>query len=328
MIGNPMRRWITVVAAVCLSFSALCFGEDPDKVRFAVIGDYGTNDAPEVQVARMVQGWQPDFILTLGDNSYIDREKGKNGFERGVVDHYGAFIQSKEKDPTGEKTRFFPAMGNHDYDSDGIGSGVDAQRLIDYADAFAVPSGEGGIHYYEFARGPVRFFALDSNKNDVWSGSRTDSKQYAWWKKAMGAAKERWKIVYFHHAPYDSGTRHRRDVQMRAWNFERSGVTAVLAGHEHVYERVMINGVPFITNGLGGRHLHGFRPPYVKGSEVRYPVPGETTPEEKRFGAMLVEASDTAITFEAWNLGNKLIDRWPPGAEPIKVAAPPPPPTP
>ncbi len=174
----------------------------------------------------------------------------------------------------------------------------------------------------------MRFFALDSNRNDAWSGSDTTSKQYQWWKAAMRKATERWKIVYFHHAPYDSGTRHRGDTQMRAWNFESSGVTAVLAGHEHVYERVVLNGVPFITNGIGGRHLHGFRKPYAPGSTVRYPQPGESTPEDKRFGAMLVEANDTTITFEEWNVDRKLIDRWPTGAEPIKTAPAQPPPTP
>jgi tartrate-resistant acid phosphatase type 5 len=131
-----------------------------------------------------------------------------------------------------------------------------------------------------------------------------------------------------HHAPYDSGIRHRRDTWMRDWHFENSGVTAVLAGHEHIYERLMINGVPFITNGIGGRHLHGFREPYMTGSTVRYPQPGEPTKEDKRFGAMLVEATDTTITFEAWNVDRKLIDRWPTDAKPIEPAAAPPPPTP
>src|SRR6202008_3273549 len=153
--------------------------------------------------------------------------------------------------------------------------------VADYAKTFAVPAGEGGFHYYEFARGPVHFFALDSNKNRVWSGSRTSSPQFAWWKKAMGSATERWKIVYFHHAPYDSGTRHRRDTQMRAWNFEESGVTAVIAGHEHVYERLSIKSVPFFTNGIGGRNLHGFRRPYQTGSEVRYPGDDDPTPQDK-----------------------------------------------
>jgi hypothetical protein len=273
----------------------------------------------------MVKSWQPDFILTVGDNSYVDGEKDRNGFERGVVDHYGAFIKSPKDDPAGEKTKFFPTLGNHDYESDG--DGVDPKRIAAYESTFAIPAGEGGIHYYQFAKGPVHFFALDSCVNSAWSGAQVGSKQYAWWKQAVSAAPERWKIVYFHHTPYDSGNHHRFDRHMRAWRFERSGVSAVIAGHEHVYERVVLNGVPFFTTGIGGRHLHGFLWPYAKGSQVRYPN-GGATPPDKRFGAMLVEASDDTITFEEWNVAHELIDRWPADARPIDIAPPAPPPAP
>jgi hypothetical protein len=57
-------------------------------------------------------------------------------------------------------------------------------------------------------------------------------------------------------------------------------------------------------------------------------MPDESTPEDKRFGAMLVEATDTAITFEEWNADHKLIDRWPAGAKPIEVPPTQPPPSP
>ncbi len=39
-------------------------------VVFAVLGDYGSGDQNEADVAELVLSWQPDFILTLGDNNY------------------------------------------------------------------------------------------------------------------------------------------------------------------------------------------------------------------------------------------------------------------
>src|SRR4051812_35860652 len=42
----------------------------PGTVRFAVIGDYGQAGTPENDVATLVHSWNPDFIVTLGDNSY------------------------------------------------------------------------------------------------------------------------------------------------------------------------------------------------------------------------------------------------------------------
>src|SRR4051812_43971265 len=41
-----------------------------DTLRFAVIGDFGSVSKSEQAVADMVKGWQPDFIVTVGDNNY------------------------------------------------------------------------------------------------------------------------------------------------------------------------------------------------------------------------------------------------------------------
>ncbi|RME63773.1 MAG: alkaline phosphatase, partial [Caldilineae bacterium] len=41
-------------------------------VRFAVIGDYGSGSQGEADVAALVKSWNPDFVLTLGDNNYPD----------------------------------------------------------------------------------------------------------------------------------------------------------------------------------------------------------------------------------------------------------------
>src|SRR4030067_272968 len=41
-------------------------------VVFAVIGDYGSGNRTEGYVADLVHYWQPDFIITTGDNNYPD----------------------------------------------------------------------------------------------------------------------------------------------------------------------------------------------------------------------------------------------------------------
>jgi hypothetical protein len=48
--------------------------QPPDlSVRFAVIGDYGRGGAPEADVASLVASWQPDLVITVGDNNYPRR---------------------------------------------------------------------------------------------------------------------------------------------------------------------------------------------------------------------------------------------------------------
>jgi len=42
------------------------------KVTFAVIGDFGLAGQNEADVANLVKSWNPDFIVTAGDNNYPD----------------------------------------------------------------------------------------------------------------------------------------------------------------------------------------------------------------------------------------------------------------
>ena len=43
---------------------------EADSIVFAVIGDYGKAGEAEEKVAKLVKSWNPDIILTTGDNNY------------------------------------------------------------------------------------------------------------------------------------------------------------------------------------------------------------------------------------------------------------------
>lgn len=282
-----------------------------------MIGDYGVEggDSPEEEkVPRLVKAWEPDFIVTLGDNAYSDHNETQNAFQVDVLDFYGEYVKSSAADPAGTATRFFPALGNHDYAA--AGSGVFEARVAAYRAAFAVPAGPGGHHFYEFARGPVRFFVLDSNIVKGQEGYKIGSAQEKWFRQAVAAAMEPWKIVVFHHTPYQSSTKKQGEIHMRKWEFEKAGVTAVVTGHAHHYERVMRAGVPFITNGFGGNSVYALASPRMEGSAVSYGPKqvGEPDFGKHRFGAIFCEASEAAFTLEFWNASGKRIDHWPEGA--------------
>ena len=174
--------------------------------------------------------------------------------------------------------RFFPALGNHDY-SDGRG-------LAEYLSYFTLPgagipagSRTGQERYYDFIQGPVHFFVLDSMGALV---SRTDmAAQKKWLESGLAASSTPWQLVLLHHAPYSSGT-HGSTAAMQ-WPYQAWGADAVLAGHDHTYERLQIGEIPYFVNGLGGMSRYSFKKP-VAGSQVRY---------NADYGAMLVTASDT-----------------------------------
>ncbi|MCU0486758.1 MAG: metallophosphoesterase [Anaerolineales bacterium] len=84
------------------------------RVTFAVIGDYGMGDEAEGRVASLVQSWNPDLVLTVGDNNY------PLGEAETIDAHIGQFYQDFIFPYTGAygagapSNRFFPALGNHD----------------------------------------------------------------------------------------------------------------------------------------------------------------------------------------------------------------------
>jgi hypothetical protein len=241
---------------------------------FAVIGDYGSASAAEQDVATLVASWNPEFILTTGDNNYPD------GSAATIDDNVGQFYSSFISPYTGSygsgagTNRFFPSLGNHDW----VTPGADPFRAY-----FALPGNE---RYFNFTWGPVEFFAVDSDPNEP-DGVGATSAQATWLQAGLAASRAPWQIVYFHHAPYSSGATHGSTTGMR-WPFAAWGADAVVTGHDHVFERLQVDGIPFFVNGLGGHSIYNFGAP-LSGSQIRY---------NTDYGAMRVEATRDWLRFQ------------------------------
>jgi tartrate-resistant acid phosphatase type 5 len=254
-------------------------------VRFAVIGDFGMDNSAEADVAALILGWQPDFIITTGDNNYpsgaadtIDANIGKY-FHAYISPYIGAFGSD-----TGSN-RFFPTLGNHEWIT------KNAQPYLDY---FTLPGNE---RYYDFVQGPVHFFALDSDEHEP-DGVNAGSTQAAWLQQGLAASTSSWNIVYMHHPPFSSGMHGSTDWMQ--WPFAAWGANGLLAGHDHLYERLLVDGIPYYTDGAGGGGLYNFNIPLPE-SQFRY---------NANYGAMLVTASGTDMQFEFYNRTGKLIDSY------------------
>lgn len=256
---------------------------------FAVIGDFGTDTQGEADVAALVKSWNPDYIVTVGDNSYptaaaniIDKNIGK--YYHDYIYNYSGIYGAGS--PT---RRFYPALGNHDWGNTVPG---DASSYLSY---FDLPGNE---RYYEFTAGPVHFFVIDSDLNEP-DGTTPNSVQGQWLKTKLAAATEPHKVVVLHHPPYNSGGAHGSEIRMR-WPFAKWGATTVLGGHEHIYERMNEEGIPFITNGLGGQTVSNTGTP-IAGSQIQY---------NANVGAMLVDATDTTMQFRFYTRTGALIDNY------------------
>jgi tartrate-resistant acid phosphatase type 5 len=282
--------WIAAVAAGCviafgLAGSARGSAPQGSPIRFAIIGDYGWAGQPELDVANLVKSWNPEFIITVGDNNYTDG--AASTIDPNIGQYYHEFIYpyTGAYGQGAPFNRFFPSLGNHDWETPG------AQPYLDY---FGLPGNE---RYYDFAQGPVRFFAVDSDPREP-DGITVTSTQAIWLQNRLGATTETWKLVYFHHPPYSSGP-HGGTNALR-WPYRQWGADAVLAGHDHTYERIALDGFPYIINGLGGRGITDFGAP-IPGSLVRY---------NADYGAMLADASDNSITFQFFSRAGALVDSY------------------
>jgi len=183
-----------------------------DSLHFAVIGDSGTGDRNEYEVARQMVAFRAKFpfamVLMLGDNLYGGESP----------QDFKAKFEEPYKDLLAAGVKFYATLGNHD----------------DPKQRFYKPFNMNGQRYYTFkANDRVRFFVLDSNY--------MDPQQLNWLASELKGSNSPWKICFFHHPLYSSGKQHGSDVDLRRFLeplFLEYGVKVVLAGHEHFYERL------------------------------------------------------------------------------------------
>jgi tartrate-resistant acid phosphatase type 5 len=253
------------------------------SVRFAIIGDYGADTVGEAAVAALVKSWRPDFIVTLGDNNYPAGEAAT--IDVNIGRHYAEFIGNYRGrfGKGSSENRFWPSPGNHDW----------IVGLAPYLEYFTLPGNE---RYYDVDRGLVHLYALDSDHREP-DGISVESRQAGWLKERLAASTACYDIVYFHHPSY-STSEHGSALPLR-WPFRKWGAEVVLAGHDHTYERLEVDGIPYFVNGLGGASKYDFPVAALAETKFRY---------NEEFGAMRVIATSAQIVYEFFTIDGKKRD--------------------
>lgn len=260
-----------------------------EPVVFAVIGDFGDAFLSDLgiggleRVATLVNGWEPDFIATTGDNNYPDGAAATMDpnvgqfFHQYIGNYQGTFGEGSETN------RFWPTLGNHDWNTPNV------QPHLDY---FTLPGNE---RYYDVDMGRLHLFMVDSESEEP-DGATQDSVQGQWLRDRLQTSTACFKLVFFHRPGYSSG-RHGSTERMQ-WPFEEWSADAVLAGHDHLYERLEVGGIPHFVNGMGGSLL------YAEGTRL----PESEVFFRTAFGAQRVTLEANAITFEAITVDGELVD--------------------
>ena len=208
------------------------------SLRFAVMGDVGRGDEAQYGTAAEMARWHErfdfSFVLMLGDNMYA----------AGTPEDYAARFERPYKPLLEKDVVFYAANGNHD-----------PPNILDYP-----LYNMRGNRYYAFTKSEgalalrkVKFVAVDT--------VMLDSEQLAWLRRELGASDDGWEICFFHHPLYTSGRYSTGALRVRRVLepvFRQFGVDVALAGHEHVYERLVPQaGILHFTSGAGGALRRG-----------------------------------------------------------------------
>lgn len=242
-----------------------------NSVRFLVIGDAGTGDREQNEVAAQIVRWYNEFPFTfalmLGDNIY-GRERPQD-FAKKFERPYKRLLDAGVK--------FHAALGNHD----------------DPNQRYYKPFNLDGKRYRTFKEGNVRFFILDSNY--------LDPEQVQWLEKELDDSGSEWKIVYFHHPLYTTARRG-PEVELRAILepiFVKHGVDVVFTGHEHIYERFKPQrGIHHFVVG-GGAKLRW-------GDTRRGPLTAAAFDRDRSF--MIVAIVENKMFFQVVSRGGAVVD--------------------
>ena len=186
-----------------------------DRLRFFVIGDYGTGDENQVKIARAMaqeferlQGDNPvRFVITTGDNIYGSVSFGLRFGKTGDKDMEWDRKFFAPYRPLLEHVPFYPTLGNHD------GNETESRGdLPQYLDNFFFPSPQPARYYRYSYGGLADFFALDSTTNSESGPTRPaflpNGDESRWLAQNLADSQAAWKIPYFHHPPFNAGPRH------------------------------------------------------------------------------------------------------------------------
>jgi len=274
-----MRRHLSA-ALLCFVLTAtalvaqqtITLPNKPDSVKFVAMGDNGTGEKPQYEIAaQMSQAREKfafDFVIMLGDNMYGSQRA--QDFVTKFSEPYKALLEGGVK--------FYAALGNHD----------------NQENRFYKPWNMNGERYYTYSKKDVRFFVLDSDY--------LDRPQLDWLESELRKSTDDWKIAYFHHPLYSSGGRHGSEVDLRVILeplFLKYGVNAVFSGHDHIYERIKPQkGIYYFVSGSAGQLRRGDLKTSAL-TEVGFD-------QDQSF--MLVEIDKDAMTIQALSRTGKTID--------------------
>jgi 3',5'-cyclic AMP phosphodiesterase CpdA len=189
-------------------------------VPFVIISDthVGASDSIYPELMRRIDDEKLQVIMHAGD----------------AIDTPGSLTQwARFFEITGPGKRVYLAPGNHDIHG--------TRSLAVYRKFFAAL-------YYSFSEGDTLFILL--NTEVPGEEGRVANEQLAWLEAEL-RRPFKYRFVFLHEPPYPAVPLHGLDRHIDARDtlhrlFVEYGVSLVVSGHDHVYDRTMRNGIVYV----------------------------------------------------------------------------------
>ena len=267
----------TISAGVLIKPSSIFCSPVESKIRFGVIGDWGTGSRDQIGIAKRMfdthQRTPFDFVISAGDNVYPNGNS--RYFDRSFEQPFAPLLK--------DKVKFYTVFGNHD-----VEEGRQDQSQYPLFNM-------GGQHYYKIERGNgmVDFFMLDSND--------FGATQTRWLEESLRNSKAKWKVAVFHHPIYSSGKHHGSAMGLRKQLeplFTRYHVNVAFSGHDHIYERtVPQQGIQYFVSGAAGKR---------DAVDKKSTLSAASFDNDNHF--MVIEISDSQVDFKAISQAGDVFD--------------------
>lgn len=212
------------------------------KFSFIVIGDNRTGHDIYSKVVQMAMERKPAFIVNTGDQISTP----------GSHDDWNRFWEMSKP----ITVPYFLTVGNHDANPKVPGSEKVYQEQVDLP---------GNELYYSFVAGNGLFIVLDSYIDD--QEKKITGEQLQWLERTLARSDRKHKFVFVHHPLYteknrgkhhgNSLDRYKDERDALQALFVKHRVTMVFTGHEHLYLRKTVDGIPHVIAGGGGAPLYG-----------------------------------------------------------------------
>ncbi len=211
------------------------------RFTFVVLGDNRSGDDTYRKIVSLAMERKPDFIINTGD--MIAKPGNKNDWT-----NFWALSRPIT-------VPYFLTVGNHDANPRMPFSEKTFKEQVDLP---------GNELYYSFVAGNSLFIVLDSYMDD--QEKRIGGEQFKWLETVLANTAQRHKFVFLHHPLYtDPGKGHHAHDSLDRYPeirdrleslFAKFKVDAVFAGHEHYYQRRIVDGIVHVITGGGGAPVY------------------------------------------------------------------------